>query len=179
MKLVEALATLKLTEKKLNQRIDFIKRYAARPSFREDAFGKAGAEALKVKEAVQSCLDLVAQHEELKRNIDYTNLATMVEVAGRNYSIHSLIQNKRELIKLKRRIYAALDDSQAQRDVEQLRMRTDKESKINTQVVYGYDIQEKENALLALTELESQIDSALQIANAKIDVVEAPKPEKR
>lgn len=174
MKLIEAMNSLKLTEKKLNQKLGFLKRYSARPSFREDAFGKDGAEAKKIQEAVQSCQDLINEHEKIKRNIDYTNLVTVVDVVGRAYTIHSLILHKRTLIKLKRGVWANLDDSTAQTEVSMLRGK-ERESKITAQVVYNYDIQEKENRLMELSELESNIDSALQIANAKVELLDAPK----
>lgn len=177
MKLIEGMNTLKLTEKKLRQKTEFIQKYAARPSFREDAFNAKNpeqGEAKKVTEALQSANDLVVSHAKLKRDIDYTNLITMVEVAGKKYTIHELILHKRLLCKMKRNILTSLTDQTAQMEVNQLRMREGKESKISVQVYYNYDIQKREEELEDLNELESNIDSALQIANAKIELLEAP-----
>ena len=180
MKLVEAMNELKLTEKKLRQHTDFIRKYAARPSHRDDAFDtKANGEAKKVAERLQSANDLITRHEKLKRDIDYTNLTTLVDVPSGNgkpkkMPIHSLILHKRFLCKLKRNVLTALDDRDATLEVQQMKMRERDNSKINSQVVYNYDIQEKEDGLLSLAELESNIDSALQIANAKVDLQECP-----
>jgi len=119
MKIIENMNAQKLTEKKIASKLEFIKRYAARPSIREDAFG--GKEKEKVAEAVQACIDLTKQHEELKRALDYTNLVTSVEVAGRQYTLHSLILHKRTLCRMKRQVWAALDDRQAIMEIEQIR----------------------------------------------------------
>lgn len=172
MKLIEAMNELKLTEKKLQGKLAFIQRYAARPSFRDDAF--SGNERKKVDEAVQSANDLITQHEALKRNIDYTNMVTKVRVGKQDFSIHSLILNKRFLCKLKSQVYGSLNDNQAQAEVAQLRNRPG-DQKVNAQVVYNYDIIDREARLNDLMELQSNIDSALQIANAKLDLQEAPK----
>lgn len=172
MKLIEVMNELVLSEKKIAQKREFISRYAARPSFREDALG--GKEGDRVKEHVQAALDIIEYHEKLKRSLDYTNLIATTEVAGKKYTLHSLIQHKRLLCKLKRSVYQALSDGAAQTDVNQLRTRG-AEGKITAQVVYNYDVMEREKKLQELTELESQIDSALQIANAKIDMIEPPK----
>jgi hypothetical protein len=180
VKIIDALNGLKLTEKKLRQKTEFIAKYAARPTFRDDAFNQknpAEGETKKVKEAKQACDDLIRQHASLKRDIDYTNLVTMVEVAGKKYSIHELILQKRLLIKLKRNVLSAMNDNAAQMEVSQLR-RGDKEGKVNSQVFYNYDIQTKEEELEDLNQLEANVDSALQIANTKTDVVECPDGKK-
>lgn len=175
MKLIEAMNELKLTEKKLKQKLAFVQRYAARADFREDAFKDDGGERKKVAEAVQACNDLIARHEELKRAIDYTNLITKVKVGKKEFSIHSLILNKRFLIKLKGEVYGSLNDSQAKTEVAQLLARSTPDQKVTAQVKYNYDLMEKEEKVSELAELNANIDSALQIANAKIDLVEPPK----
>jgi hypothetical protein len=167
VKIIEAMNELKLTEKKLLSRLQFIQRYAARPSFRDDAL--SGQEAKKVAEAVQASNDLIQRHEDLKRNLDYTNLVTTTKINGKTYSLHSLILHKRFLCKLKTGVYSALNDQAAQQEVAQLRQRQT-ESKLNAQVVYNYDIQDRENKLTEVQELLSSVDSALQIANAKLDL---------
>ena len=181
MKLIEAMNNLKLTEKKLRQRTEFLQKYAARPTFRDDAFDPKNpekGEVRRVAEAKQAANDLILQHARLKRDIDYTNLVTDVEVAGKKYTIHELILHKRLLCKLKRGVLNALTDQTAQLEVIQLRQRGDKEGKVNAQVFYNYDIQQKEEELEDLNELETNIDSSLQIANAKIELLEAPNGKK-
>lgn len=175
MKLIEALNRLALTEKKLQSKYSFIQRYSARPNFRDDAFaGKAGEnEAKKVAEAIQGANDLIDEHEKLKRDIDYTNMVTKVRVGTKEYSIHSLILHKRFLCKLKSQVYGSLSDAQAHAEVNALRSKQG-EQKINAQVVYNFDVSEREAKQVEFMELQSNIDSALQIANAKIDLKEAP-----
>lgn len=176
MKLIEALNELALTEKKLNSKLEFIRRYSARPNFRDDAFGGTTDknESKKVTEAIQSANDLIERHEALKRDIDYTNMVTKVRVGSKEYSIHSLILHKRFLCKLKSSVYSSLSDTQAQMEVNQLRQRPG-EQKINAQVVYNFDISDRDTKQVELMELQANIDSALQIANAKLDLKEAPK----
>jgi len=118
MKLIEAMNELKLTDKKLRQKTEFIRRYAARPNFKDDVFEKDGGQAKKVGEAMQSAHDLLKRHEDLKRAIDFTNLMTPVGVSlgtgkGAKMSIHALIQHKRTLCALKKSIYQSLDDRAA------------------------------------------------------------------
>lgn len=175
MKLIEAMNELKLTEKKLQGKLAFIQRYSARPNFRDDAFpGAGGGESKKVAEAIQSANDLIERHEKLKRDIDYTNLATKVKVGTKEYSIHSLILHKRFLCKLKTSVYNSLSDHQAQGEVATLRNRPG-DQKVNAQVIYNFDIMDRDSKLSDLMDLQSNIDSALQIANAKLDLQEAPK----
>lgn len=175
MKLIEALNELALTEKKLQSKYSFIQRYSARPNFRDDAFaGKTGeSEAKKVAEAIQSANDLIDKHEKLKRDIDYTNMVTKVRVGSKEYSIHSLILHKRFLCKLKTQVYTSLSDAQAQMEVNQLRAKGG-DQKVNVQVVYNFDLADREAKQVEFMELSTNIDSALQIANAKIDLKEAP-----
>lgn len=177
MKIIEAMNELKLTEKKLNQKLRFIQQYAARPSFRDDAFAdqkEKTTEAKKVAQAVQSANDLIQRHEDLKRALDYTNLTTKVKVGKADHSIHSLILHKRFLCKLKAHVYQSLNDATALREVEELRRRQS-DGKVNQQVVYNYDIQDREDKLEEIMTLQAEVDSALQIANAKLDLKEAPK----
>lgn len=175
MKLIEAMNELKLTEKKLQQKLAFVQRYSARADFREDAFKDNGGERKKVAEAVQACNDLIQKHEELKRAIDFTNLTAKVKIGKREYSIHSLILHKRFLLKLKSSVYGSLNDSQAKSEVAQLLSRGTTDQKVSAQVVYNFDLMEKEEKQSELAELGANIDSALQIANAKIDLAELPK----
>jgi len=77
---------------------------------------------------------------------------------------------------MKRQVWAALDDRQAIMEIEQIRARQSADSKLNVQVVYNYDIEKRDNERFSVDELESQIDSALQIANSKVDIVEPPAP---
>ncbi len=172
MKLIEAMNELKLTEKKLQAKLAFIQRYAARPSFRDDAFG--GSESKKVAEAIQSANDLIDQHEKLKRDIDFTNMVTKVKVGTKEYSIHSLILHKRFLCKLKSNVYGSLNDHQAQSEVAQLRNKPG-DQKVNAQVVYNFDLMDRDTKQTELLELQSNIDSTLQIANAQLELQEAPK----
>lgn len=171
MKIIEAMNELKLTEKKLSSKLEFIKKFAARPSFRDDAFN--GEEKTKVAQAVQSSMDLIAQHEKLKRSIDLTNLEATTEVNGNVYTLHSLLQNKRLLCKFKKAVYAHLDSREAEGEVATLRAKQ-AEGAVNAQVVYNYDIEDKAKNIMEVEELASNIDSALQIANAQLDIVETP-----
>ncbi len=186
MKLVEAMNELKLTEKKLRQDNEFIKKYAARPSFEDDPFQPKKPDEgapKKVRERLQAAMDRISRHEKLKRDIDYTNLVTMVDVAtngkAQRMSIHSLILHKRLLVKLKRNVYNSLDESRAMLEVQQMRYKEKGERNINAQVVYNFDIQSKEEKLTDLHELETNIDSALQIANAKVELQECPEDGKK
>jgi len=180
MKIIEAMNALKTTEKKLSQKQALLSKYSARPSFREDAFKKDGkdGEAELISQTIQACEDLIAQHESLKRAIDYTNLMTQVDVViggvTKKFTIHSLIKHKKELIRMKRAVWSSLNDRDAQLEVSQLRMKPD--TKINAQVVYNFDIREREGRLEELHDLEAQVDSALQIANSRIDLLSVPGP---
>lgn len=174
MKIIECMNELKLTEKKLRRNEDFCGRYSARASFVDDPFKESGGSEGKIQEKLQSSNDLIERHEWLKRAIDYTNLMATVKVGEKTYSLHSLILHKRLLCKLKKRVFSALNDAAAHQEVNRLRMQQAKESKVTVQVIYCYDIQSREDALAEIDELESQIDSALQIANSKLDIVEPP-----
>ncbi len=107
----------------------------------------------------------------------------MVDVAtngkAQRMSIHSLILHKRLLVKLKRNVYNSLDESRAMLEVQQMRYKEKGERNINAQVVYNFDIQSKEEKLTDLHELETNIDSALQIANAKVELQECPEDGKK
>ncbi len=173
-KVIEAMNELKLIEKRLTSKLSFLERFAARPSIREDSFG--GKEKDKVNEAIQSCVDLVTEYERLKRTIDFTNLwaKTSVKTAGKEkeHTLHSLILHKRVLCSFLKKIYAALDDRRAHSEVEQIRARQATDAKLNIQVVHNYDIAKRDEAKVAIDELEASIDSSLQIANSKLEVID-------
>jgi len=183
MKLIEATNEVKLTEKKLESHLEFIRRYAARPSIREDSFG--GHEKEKVQEKIQACEDLIKRHEWLRRAITYTNLVSAIEVQGKVYSLHALIQHKSKLAggyatnqkgicDLKRRLYAALDDRAIFQEIDKIRSQQPKDSNLTIKVVYNYDIESVGKAKIDIDELEMAIDSALQMANAKLELITPP-----
>lgn len=181
MKLIEAMNEDKLIEKKLDTMIPFVRQYAARPSVRDDAF--QGQERQKVSEKVQACMDLIARREWLRRAITYTNLVSAVKVNGKVYSLHALIQHKNKkslgfegsgICALKRKVLSSLDDRPAYQEVDKIRAGQPKDSSITVKVVHNYDIELRDKALMEIAELEMAIDSALQIANTKLDLVEPP-----
>lgn len=176
----------KLIEKKLDSMIPFIRQYAARPSVRDDAF--QGKEKDKVAEKVQACMDLISRREWLRRAITYTNLVSAVKVNQKTYSLHALIQHKNKMARssfdpsgsgngicsLRRKVLSALDDRPAYQEVDKIRASQPKESSITVKVIHNYDIEERDQALTEIAELEMAIDSALQIANTKLDLLEPP-----
>lgn len=182
MKLIEAINNEKLIDKKIDRHIEFIRRYSARPTSRDDSFG--GHEKEKIQENVQACLDLIAHREQLRRNITYTNLVSAVIVNEKTYSLHTLIQQRTKrrsshhvddgILPLKRKVWNSLDDHSAQLELEKIRSQMSKDSNLTIKVIHNYDIEKKDKELTLLDELEASIDSAIQIANTKLDLLEAP-----
>lgn len=188
MKLIEATNEVKLTEKKLEARLEFLRRYASRPSIRQDSFG--GQEKQKVTENIQACEDLIKRHEWLRRAITYTNLVSSIKVKvgdeEKLFSLHSLIQHKSKLAgtyggsnqkgicDLKRKLYGALDDRQTYQEIDKIRSQQPKDSSLTVTVVHNYDIEDVGKKKMQIDELEMAIDSALQMANAKLDLIDPP-----
>jgi hypothetical protein len=184
MKLIEATNEVKLTEKKLEAHLEFLRRYGSRPSIREDSF--QGQEAQKVKERIQACEDLIKRHEWLRRAITYTNLVSSIKVMDKTYSLHALIQhksklagsfggsNQRGICDLKRKLYSALDDRATYQEIDKIRSQQPKDSSLTIKVVHNYDIEEVGKKKIEIDELEMAIDSALQMANAKLDLLSPP-----
>lgn len=188
MKLIEATNEVKLTEKKLEAHLEFLRRYAARPSIREDSFG--GQEKQKVQERIQACEDLIKRHEWLRRAITYTNLVSAISVKvgeeTKVFSLHALIQhksklagsyggsNQRGICDLKRKLYAALDDRNTFQEIDKIRSQQPKDSSLTIKVIHNYDLEDVSRKKIEIDELEMAIDSALQMANAKLELQNPP-----
>lgn len=185
MKLIEAQNEDRLIEKKLDAMIPFLRQYAARPSVREAAY--EGKEAEMVSQKLQACMDLIQRREWLRRAITYTNLVSATEVNGKLYSLQALIQHKNKkgmftgggeggvgICFLKKKVLSALDDRPAHQEVDRIRALQPKEAAISVTVIRNFDQKKRDDELNSIMELEMAIDSALQIANTKLDLLDPP-----
>lgn len=171
MKLIEAINQAKSLERQSIDLKEEVRKKAAKPSFRVNG---PTNDRKEIEIAISEYRALLKKIAELKRAIDYTNICATVDVDGSKYSLHDLIIHKRHS---EREIWDMLDDTVAQKEVDELRKRSADPSKATASVVRNYDPEAKRKSLKELNDRESKMDSALQIANARVDLMMPPTME--
>lgn len=170
MKLIEAINKAKVIEQDLTNVREEVRRRAARPSFRNGVPN----EREEVHKLVNEFNSRITELMHLKRAIDYTNLVACVSVNGTIYSLHDIIRYKNRYFPKLTEPWEAMDDTKAQQEVDELRRHAPDPTKVTATVIRNYDPDEKRKRLRELADHEAQMDSALQMANAKVDLLMPP-----
>ena len=121
MMIIEGMKRLRVIKKRMASNIDSVNKYAAIISSERPMFGSEDEQKKEVKEIIQSNLDLLREYLKLKKRIERTNLQTVVEIGGVEYTISDLLILKRELVQLVVNTYDALNVNQAQMRLNSMR----------------------------------------------------------
>lgn len=90
MMIIEGMKRLRVIKKRMASNIDSVNKYAAIISSERPMFGSEDEQKKEVKEIIQSNLDLLREYLKLKKRIERTNLQTVVEIGGVEYTISDL-----------------------------------------------------------------------------------------
>jgi hypothetical protein len=167
VKLIEAINTVKTMERNAGDLANEIRKLAARPSFRSGN----GEEKQRLSHAMVEYSDIVRRIAQTKRAIDYTNMMATADVNGTKYTLHDLILHKHRFCPMMRGLVEALDDGKAMAEVADHQRRN---PNLKAEVIRNFDPDDKRKRLRETNELESKMDSALQIANASVDLMMPP-----
>jgi len=169
MKIIEGLKELKIIEKRLASLGAQVTEYAAIPAYMKPAFKDESEQTKELKSMMQSGEDLVQRYLKLKRDIDYTNVMLTVEMGGKKYSLNTLLNIRRKGAHLAISLWKSLTEERAK--TQSLKVA----SQASPGVVKFYNEQEKNERMGFWQDLYDNIESRLEVINATMDLIEAPK----
>jgi len=169
MKLIEGMKKLKVIEKKIQHNTQRINEYAAIVSSERPIFGTEVAQRTQIQELIQSNKDLASEYLSLKKRVDLTNIKSMVSIGKDTFSISDLLQIQRNVAKLMKETFSALNDREAQGRLQSIRQHSaEKPPHIDRM----YDENEKHKGLQYWQGLEDEIETRLEVINATTDLIE-------
>jgi hypothetical protein len=171
MMIVEAMKSLRIVEKKMNTNTGDIQRYASQVSTERPLFETEDKQKRVIKELIQSNVDLMKRYLNLKTQIEYTNLMTIVEMDGKTYSISELLVIQRKLAAMMFATYNALNDTEGQ---SRLRMTSQPQSGEMPHVVRFYKEEDKREQRRTWQDLMNNIITRLEVINATTQLLDLP-----
>jgi hypothetical protein len=171
MMLVEGMKTLRVIEKKMGDNQADIQRYASQVSSERPYFETEDKQKSEVKKLVQSNTDLLKRYLALKQRIEYTNLVTIVEMNGENYSLSELLVIQRKLAAMMFATYSALNDNQGN---ARLRNTPAQQGVPAPHVVRFYNEEEKREGARKWQDLMNNIITRLEVINATTPLLDLP-----
>ena len=171
MKIIEAMKRVKANKEKvadLNQKLAAI---CANLSHESPLYGTETGN--KVKEWLQSCVDISQENVRLLCAIQRTNLATRVsvELGGQSVSktIAEWVWRRREYAAADQKTYTVLTD----RGLKEGMVQTSTGQPMELKIVRHYDPVARDTAMAIYRSEPHLVDAALEIVNATTDLIEA------
>lgn len=174
MKLIEGMKKLRVIEKRMGENIRSINQYSSMTTNERPYFDTESAQKSKVKELIQANGDLLQEYLWLKRCIEKTNLETIMEIGGVEYTLSELLVIKRKIGSYMLKTYEAMNDNAGNSRLSQYRGATTADWKTPTVVRY-YSENDKLDGLKKWQELLDNIDSRLEVQNATTELIEVAK----
>lgn len=171
MMLIEGMKTLRVIEKKINDNQKDIQRYASQVSTERPYFEKEDKQRTEVKKLIQSSQDLIKRYLDIKQRIEYTNLMTIVEMNGENFSISELLVIERKLASLMFSTYNSLNDKEGN---ARLRNTPSPQGTSAPHVVLFYNEEEKRDGARKWQDLMNSITTRLEVINATTPLLNLP-----
>lgn len=173
MKITEAMAEVKLAVKKIQTSFEFVMRNLRREEWRKDPFEKDGTtQEAQVRAALQSIQDNEDRIVALKFAINRTNMATTLEIEGRNWTVAEWLIWRRDVLPIKKKNLAQLANAIAnvgQSEV-MIQRRFVGQQQEQAPVVSNWIINVSDKWLLKeiqdLEAIEQRLDGQLSILNA-------------
>lgn len=173
MKLIEGMKKLKVIEKRMTTNSERINQYATILSTERPHFGTDSEQRKEVQSLIQANTDLAQEYLNLKKRVDLTNIQTLVTITKERYSISDLLQLRRNIARLMRNTYFALNDKQAEARLalhgRQASIQTGEKP---PRVERFYDEKDKYAGLQRWQDLEDEIETRLEVINATTELVE-------
>ena len=171
--LIEAMKKLRIIEKKMTNNAGSIQRYASMVSTEKTLFETDLKQRVEIKALIQSNKDLMERYLDFKKQIEYTNLFTTVEIGGINYAISELLVIKRKMAQKMLDTFNSLNDHEGNK-----RLRGFSSSQNVTgerpHVVRFYKEEEKIAGLKVWQDLYDNITSRLEVVNATTPLMSLP-----
>lgn len=170
MKIIEAMKRIKLNKDKLGDLQLKIQQNCARLNHETPLYGEETAG--KIKEWTQACEDIGRDNIGLLIRIQKTNLATdvTIELGGKKVT-----KNVAEWV-WRRREYAQYDlntwSKQTDRNLKEGTAQSSTSVPVEVKIVRYYDPVERDKKLAMYQSEPKEIDAALEVINATVDLVE-------
>jgi hypothetical protein len=171
LKLIEGMKKLKVLEKHIGRNTERIQQYASIASTERPFFAGEKEQEEEVKKLIQANKDLVAEYLNLKKRVDLTNLMTRVTIGKEEFALADLLILRRGLSKLMQKTFAALNDSQGQARLAQIRQSLQGATDKAPHVIRLYDENEKISGLQYWQGLDDLIEQRLEVINATTDMI--------
>lgn len=171
--LIEAMKELRIIEKKMVNNAQAIQRYASMVSTEKALFESDNKQKKELKALIQSNQDLMKRYLDLKKQIEYTNLFTTVEINGIKYAISDLLVIKRKMAQYMLNTYNSLNDSEGNSRMRSYSAHID-QSGNRPHVVRFFKEEEKIAGLKVWQDLYDNITSRLEVVNATTPLMSLP-----
>jgi len=169
MKLIEAMKRLRVIEKRMAANSSSITLYASSVSTEKPLFETETVQKKEVESLIQANGDLLSEYLRLKKQIEETNLRTVVTIGGIDYVISDLLIIKRKMAGFMLRTYRALNEEQANKRKVSASVGPDG---TKAYTVRFYDEKGKNEGTRHWQDLYDNIDSRLETINALTDLIE-------
>ena len=171
--LIEAMKQLRIIEKKMVNNSGSIQRYASMVSTERTLFETESKQKAELKALIQSNQDLMVRYLKFKKQIEYTNLFTSVEIGGIKYTISDLLVIKRKMAQSMLNTFNSLNDKEGNS-----RLRTFGSSANlsgdRPHVIRFYKEEDKIAGLKVWQDLYDNITSRLEVVNATTPLMSLP-----
>ena len=169
MKIIEGMKKLRVIEKRMEKNMESISKYSSLLNTERPYFETEDRQKQEVKSLIQANKDLMEEYLKLKKDLEFTNLVTLLELGGRKYSISELLVLKRKMAKNMINTFGSLNAKAANTRLSSARMRGEEKT---PQAVRLYKEEDKNAGLSQWQEIYDNIDSRLEVLNATEDLKE-------
>jgi len=170
MKIIEAMKRVKLNTSKINELRTRIGKASANTNHETPEYG--AEQASKIQEWLQAIHDLGQDNINLLVSIQRTNLVTMVpiEIAGKTITrtIAEWVWRRREYSDVDLLAYQQLTDRGIKEGMASIPGQTEK---LEVKIVRHFDPSKRDAKITEYRGEKFQIDSALEIINATVDLI--------
>lgn len=169
MKIIEALKELPLIQKKVAKNIQQIQQYSSEADNGHMSlpFGDDAKQAAEVAALVQSTHDLVKRSATIRRALAMTNATVTVGIGSKVRTISEWIAYRDSGFANQLNALRALNDTVAKGNLNKVGFDEEKGLKI----ARFYDEKARNEAILAIEEIQGQLDARLEMVNATTDLV--------
>jgi hypothetical protein len=171
--LIQAMKELRIIEKKMANNAQAIQRYASMVSTEKALFETEDKQKRELKALIQSNQDLMERYLILKKQIEYTNLFTTVEINGIKYAISDLLVIKRKMAQSMLNTFNSLNDQEGSSRLRSYGP-TASQSGERPHVVRFFKEEEKIAGLKVWQDLYDNITSRLEVVNATTPLMSLP-----
>jgi len=171
MMLIEGMKDLKLIEKRLNRTAVEVQKYSSLLDNEKPLLDTEAAQRDKVKSLEQQGKDLYTLYLTTKRNVDYTNCMTPVEINGETLTISQWLQVRLKAGSWLKNVYESMNEQEAE---SHMMRRYGGGASGDIGIVRMYDEAGRMEKLNEVIERIENIDGRLEVVNATTELMEAP-----